>query len=308
MFPCTPQAAIDNLQLLLWSRHRRGGTLAEMIRRASGGKFILFTQVDHAALSGQLAARFGGGRFVPPVPREVVLTAVSQHDAGWPLHDDEPTLNSRGEPLDVFEVPRQIALRVWSASAERASAIDPYAGLLVSLHSLSLSIHASMHNPIQLSEKFDIAQMQSQFDLNKFQHREVERQEQLRRKLGMRTDVPLKHGIAEPGVTRQDDQLRFHFRLLQAMDLLSLCICCTHPPAAESNELQPSPDAGPVRLKIHRGSDGVTHVHPWPFEIRRLPLTIPCRHMPERAYQTVQEFRECFLAAPVTDYAVVVMP
>lgn len=290
-------------ELRWWSPFGRGGTLADMIRRDAGGQYFLITQTDHAALAGQLASHFGGGRFVPPVPRELVLTAISQHDAGWPLHDDEPTLNHFNRPLDVFEVPRPIALRVWAASTDRAAAIDPYAGLLVSLHSLALSIYASTHTPPPV--KFEIAQMQAQFDLNKFQHREVERQEQLRRKLGLRTDVPLKHGLAEPGVTPEDDQIRFHFRLLQAMDLLSLCVCCTHPPANETNDVQPSPHTEPIKLRIHLGRNGVIHVHPWPFDEKQLTFRVPYRSVPARQYASVEEFRQICNTAPTGEFAAV---
>jgi hypothetical protein len=46
---------------------------------------------------------------------------IELHDCGWPLHDERPTLNEAGLPLDVFESPRAIALEVWQASAERAA-------------------------------------------------------------------------------------------------------------------------------------------------------------------------------------------
>jgi hypothetical protein len=177
-----------------------------MIRRDAGDDYLLITQTDHAAVAGELAAHFGNGKFARPVPREPLLTAVAMHDQGWPLHDDEPTLNKRGLPLDVFEVPRPIALMVWAASSERAAEADPYAGLLVSLHSLSLSIHATPPPPSKL-EKFDVQRMHEQFAVNKFQHREIERQEQIRLGLGFTGDgsdqpVPLLHEAASGGNQR----------------------------------------------------------------------------------------------------------
>src|SRR5689334_4373848 len=113
-----------------------------MIRRRVADEFWLFTQHDHALLAGVLAERLGNDTFASPDPREAVVRGVAMHDCGWPLHDDAPTLNRHGEPLDVFETPPQIGLRVWSEAARRAAGADPYAGLLVSLHSLSLSMFA----------------------------------------------------------------------------------------------------------------------------------------------------------------------
>ena len=159
-----------------------------MIRRSVGDDFLLISQTDHAVLAGELAGHFGNAKFARPMPLQPVLTAVTMHDQGWPLHDEEPTLNQRGLPLDVFEVPRAIALLVWEASAARAAVVDPYAGLLVSLHSLALSIHAASSSTHK-DEKFDVRKMQELFAVNKFQHREVERQEGLRRELGLDTNA-----------------------------------------------------------------------------------------------------------------------
>jgi hypothetical protein len=275
-----------------------------MIRRQAGDEFFLIAQHDHAVLSGQLAEHFGNTKFARPTPWESVITAVRMHDCGWPLHDDDPTLNSQGLPLDVFESPRPVALKVWAASAERAVAIDPYAGLLVSLHSLSLSILATSLDANQ--EKFDASKLSERFEINKFQHREVERQEQLRRRLGLRTDLPLTHGLAEPGASDEDDQLVFNFRLLQAMDLLSLCLCCTNPPAKQSQDVFPVPGGKAVHLKMHREDDGALSVDPWPFDIGRIELRVPVRRIPGRPYRDQSDLRETLRIARVDELQFVV--
>src|SRR5436190_20287937 len=110
-----------------------------MIRRQVGDEFWLFAQHDHALLSGRLAEQFGNERFAVSAQRESVIRGVSLHDSGWPLHDEQPTLNKEDQPLDVFESPPHVGLTVWAESSRRATAADPYAGLLVSLHGLSLS-------------------------------------------------------------------------------------------------------------------------------------------------------------------------
>src|SRR5689334_14047915 len=101
-----------------------------MIRRRVGDHFLLFTQIDHAIFSEWLAQRVGNARFAALTPQ--VIAAIAAHDAGWALHDERPTLNSAGYPLHVFELPITLATRIWSASAQRASALGPYAALLVS--------------------------------------------------------------------------------------------------------------------------------------------------------------------------------
>jgi hypothetical protein len=265
-----------------------------MIRRPAGDDFLLITQNDHAIVARQLAEHFGNSKFERPLPGSPALLAIGLHDAGWPLHDDEPTLNDRMQPLDVFETPRTIALPVWTLSADRAELADPYAGLLVSLHQLSLSIHATPPPAQKDGEPFDVQKMHDQFAVNKFQHREVERQEKLRSKVGLSTRVPLKHGLAEAGLSEADDQLRFDFRLLQAMDLLSLCVCCAKLPMGETNEVLKTPTAAPIKLRVRKDVSGVVSVDPWPFDVKTIELQIPCRRVPGKRFESLEAFCECY--------------
>jgi hypothetical protein len=152
-----------------------------MIRRQVGDEFWLIKQNDHAIISGQLAQAVGNVRFDAPALRAV--RAIELHDCGWPTHDENPTLNTRRQPLDVFETPRRIGLSVWTESSNRAAAEDAYAGLLVSLHSLSLSILATTMTPFA-HERFDPNDPRGRFEVNQFQHRQIELQEELRGRLG----------------------------------------------------------------------------------------------------------------------------
>jgi hypothetical protein len=268
-----------------------------MIRRQSeAGYFHLIRQDDHARLSGELARRFGNGRFQRPDGRAVLGT--ESHDAGWPIHDDAPTLNDGGLPRDVFESNREIALPVWTASSERAEAADPYAGLLVSLHGLSLSVYATSQASMK-HEKFDVGQMKEKFLVNQFQHGEVVRQERLRKALRMRDDLPLTYGLAAAGVDEREDRLRFDFRLLQAMDMLSLAICCTEPPAATTQEVHLRPGGEAVKLGLRRAGADLLVVDPWPFEEKRMEFEVPARRVEGRAYESVEAFREAYDRAGV---------
>src|SRR3954471_21700194 len=125
-----------------------------MIRRDVGDAFLLIAQHDHAHMAAQLAEVFGNEQFAEPDPFDQAVLGVALHDCGWPLHDDQPTLNAQGLPLDVFESPARIAIKVWTTSADRAAARDPYAGLLTSLHVLSLSVFATTQTSFE-HEKFD---------------------------------------------------------------------------------------------------------------------------------------------------------
>ena len=264
-----------------------------MIRRSDGADFLLISQHDHALLSGELAEHFGNEYFSTPDPRQSALLGVRLHDCGWPLHDDQPTLNSTGAPLDVFETTREIALKVWTASVERAAAKDPYAGLLVSLHVLSLSVFATTQTNFE-HEKFDMESGPDRFAVAKFQQKELERQQTLRQQLGLRSDKTT-HAHAPPREVTQksEDKLNFNFRMLQAMDLISLAACCTKPPTGETQDVMPQVGAAPLRLALRRDGNDV-YVDPWPFDEAEIELMIPVCRVSAKKYTDEKELHEAY--------------
>jgi uncharacterized protein DUF3891 len=157
-----------------------------MIRRDEPDGAFLITQIAHARLAVTLAAAVGNENFFTPLPREPVLTAVMVHDDGWRLHDDAPTIDEAGRATDAFEMPLETSLRIWSASTTEAAAAGPYAGLLVALHGLAL---AGYVKPLVDRPRAET------FALIKFQHAQIEIQESLRRRLGLRLDLPLNNGL-----------------------------------------------------------------------------------------------------------------
>jgi Protein of unknown function (DUF3891) len=263
-----------------------------MIRRRHRGHWLLITQADHAALSGQLAEQVGGLRFAALHPRTILGCRL--HDAGWPSHDDLPTLNSQGLPVDVFETPRHLVLPIWSASAEKAIENDLYAGLLVSLHSLCLS---AMPEATPAPMQFESSQMRERFETNKFQHKRIEEQEQLRRRLEMRTDIPLTLGVAAQGVDAREDQLLFDFRWLQALDQLSLAICCSEVPFSHAM-VYAKPGQSGLTLNFSRVGNDVKVNH-WPFNVAELSCGVVGRVVAEERWDSQEEFREAYRAAPI---------
>lgn len=268
-----------------------------MIRREDDGEFLLIAQHDHALIAGQLAEQFGNAQFASPDPRESTVRGVSLHDCGWPLHDDAPTLNRDGLPSDVFETIRPVAIKVWTASADRASAEDPYAGLLTSLHVLALSVFATSQTSFA-HEKFDMDNPQDRFAVVKFQQHEIARQEELRQRLGLRTERPQHHGgLAKQGNQKAEDQLQFNFRLLQAMDAISLAACCTTAPMQQTQDVFRRPGGEKVKLSLSRSGNDVL-VDPWPFTPREIKLDIPATRVGSGPYESDERFRAAFAAAP----------
>lgn len=205
-----------------------------------------------------------------------------------------PTIKPDGRPLDVFESTPEVALPVWSTSAERAAERDPYAGLLVSLHVLALSFIAVAHNGQTFS-----TDAHKKFQMNKFQHREIERQETLRQALGLRIDRPLKHGLAEEGIDPAEDALRFDFRMLQAMDRVSLAVCCTQLPLGHTVELHARPGERTSSINIATSGRHAVRVAPWPFDRSKFALQVNARRLDRIHFADDADLRAAYAAAAV---------
>jgi len=272
-----------------------------MIRHEENGQFVLIRQDDHAKLSGELAGYIGAAPFEALIDRspewgQRAINAIALHDAGWPMHDDAPTLNSRQVPRDVFESKHDMSMKLWSASADRAMAIDPYAGLLVSLHGLALSVFALSEVMHQFSRK-NLAYTRERFELNRFQHNEVERQIALRASIGLRTDLPLHYGLTDLGSDPREDLLIHHFRTLQAMDRLSLALCCTRSPF-DSIELAHHPGQALSRIRIKRTTPRLLVMDPWIFDEPTVTVQIPAHVLPVQTFVGEAAFQADYAFAP----------
>jgi hypothetical protein len=259
-----------------------------MIRRLVDDEFLLIPQDEHAKLSGLLAAHFGNRRFDPPTPREPVVEAIRMHDCGWPKFDARPSLNPDGYPLDVFESLHAVAIRAWEHAGDVMHGRDPYAQLLVSLHTLGLSGFAANH----------VKDRTAVFELNRFQHREIERQERLRRILGMSLETPLKLGLAIGTGDEHEERLRRNHWILQAMDRISLAACATEMPFDRVDNIVPREKLRPAPLLFSRSDATAVRVEPWPFDEDALALDLAVRRVPARAYRTPEDFLAVYDAAP----------
>lgn len=247
----------------------------------------MFTQVEHARLSGELAKHIRGTQD-GTAHRDSLILACTEHDAGWPIHDDAPRITPQKKPVDVFELPSFLGFLIWSESSKRVTAKDAYAGLLVSLHSLGISVFASRN--IGKSHPELAKDASWQFELNKFQHREIERQEKLRRHLGMRTDLPLEGGLARESDDPQEQELFYNFRIVQTTDQLSLCMCCNKPPF-QTVGLIAFPGERCVDRRVIRTEEFVLEVDPWPLDIDELTVPLAFRRVPMIDYTDDDHFR-----------------
>src|ERR1700736_7026967 len=120
-----------------------------MLRLQSKSGWWLVTHVDHAHLAGAFAEKWGNERFLAPEPRERVLRGVHAHDDGWAARDQQPQITRQGKPsafsvelVGKYSAFEEIDLADYLAVRNRAVRLvaseDPYAALLISMHTYNL--------------------------------------------------------------------------------------------------------------------------------------------------------------------------
>ena len=271
-----------------------------MLRLETETGWWLVTHPDHARLAGAFAERWGNERFLPPEPREHVLRGVARHDDGWAARDAQPQITRQGKPsafsvelVGKYSAFEEIDLEDYLAVRDRAvrliAAEDPYAAILVSMHTYSL-----LHDH---ADRSTIAPAQLPL-LDRF----LEQQKALQASL-------LAQIAANPRFTPEqagESAILDHFRLLQASDYLSLLTCVDFRQPADLLHDLPLRDGGRARVQARSISSRHFILDPYPFAENSLTFHFPARHVKGKTYSQAAELRHAFSEAPVETLSVTV--
>jgi hypothetical protein len=222
-----------------------------------------------------------------------VLHAISTHDDGWAERDAHPTITAEGKPLAFsvelvgkYSVFEGIDIADYLAVRERAGRItadqDPYAGLLISMHTYNLLAEHADHAAISAD---GLAL------LDAFLARQRTLQEALF--CAVAIDVTLTPH-ERSGTTIQEQ-----FRLLQACDNLSLLSCLAY--AQPANLLHPLPLVDGTASEVTVIPLGPWHfrLEPWPFAEHQLRFEFPARHIEGKTFESSEELDRAFWWAAV---------
>jgi hypothetical protein len=282
-----------------------------MLVSRRGARLLLIEQNEHGRLCGEICVHWGNARFARPARGDSLRVAAAMHDEGWREADGEPLFNAdRGRPLHFLEIEMSEHVPLYRRGMERVSRLDPYAGLLVSMHWTGLY---RGRWGLQSGGVFRSAGTDEAAHL---QDQAVGEQELqwLERKPDLMLEEP-----------RSDFEIGLwhNYDLLQAFDLLSLYVCAANLAPADGErtetltsvlgaiEQQPGPrviGAVPQRPGGARdvltltpiGDDAVT-VDPYPFDQDELELALTARGIPDRRYESPDAVRAALdEAEPVT--------
>jgi hypothetical protein len=262
-----------------------------MLRLQSKTGWWLVTHVDHAQLAGAFAARWGNQQFLAPEPRDRVLRGVNTHDDGWAARDQHPQITRQGKPsafsvelVGKYSAFEEIDLADYLAVRDRAvrlvAAQDPYAALLVSMHTYNLLTARADRSTIQ-SEQLPL--------LDAFLARQLEFQQELRARIA-----------ADQRLTPEDitaARIENHFRLLQACDNLSLLSCVDYQQPGDLLHALPLCEGGESRITVERIGERHFRLTPYPFAESPLVFHLPARRIEGEHFHHAEELQKKFHAA-----------
>src|SRR5580658_4237741 len=110
-----------------------------MMFRETPDGVIAITQPSHAWLAGQIVRAWGNAAFGPVTPYEDVCLGAEQHDIGWLVWEQAPTLNlATGRPHSFRDLTIAVHTGIWRQGTQMALVLGRYPALLASLHGSGL--------------------------------------------------------------------------------------------------------------------------------------------------------------------------
>jgi Protein of unknown function (DUF3891) len=215
--------------------------------------------------------------------------------------------------MDVMEAPWQLSVPAWAESSRQAlEQASPMTALLVSIHMLNLSHDASRVNEGPM--RFDVPELRRMFEVNKFQHAQIEIQELLRPDLSLAIDQPRRLGLSMDLRDAGEQMLAHDYRLMQSCDLLSYSICkgdlIVNPLAPlYSNEGSGAFGSGTfVSVQVKKLGETQFALSPWPFEGGAIRLAVKCKRYPAHATRSLPEFQYFYSQADEEELVLEVVP
>ena len=249
-----------------------------IIRKDPSGGLVLIGQTDHSRFVGQLAAHWGNGNFETLKPYDSVVRAATFHDYGWLRYETSPLVAPQsGEPYAFLQVPMtdtQLGSYQWAL--DWMADIDPYSGLIVSMHRTGLwkGRYQTIKHP---AGRYNLTTLSP--EVQAFVARNEAWQERQRASLDAK------------GVWT-------NYRLMQVWDLLGLYFCCQDP---YEDYIEPVPagysaDKG-VRMTMRPAGSGQVKVEPYAFDERPCRLQLTFKRLPRSSFESLEAFHRAYFRA-----------
>ena len=265
-----------------------------MILSRYDGRLMVIAQPDHGVQTGLIAQSWGNEEIPFRTDRpEATLLAARHHDDGWAVWERRPTLDTETQqPIQFLNVRAREHLAAYRAGITRAAQIDPWAGLLVSMHGVGLyNDRYGTYRLEELGEQHLTSEEQTLVD--HFIHDMAELQNDLFAQATGRRPAEPPDG---------NHNVRADYLALQTWDRLSLQFAFRH---AVDGVIAPLGHEGGRLVCMNRGRFTLA-LDPFPFAEDRVELPVSARLVADRTYRTPEEFITALSdAAPTTIECVV---
>ncbi len=244
-------------------------------------QLTLIRQLDHSALSGEFARHWGRDPFARAAPWDSVVLASARHDEGWREPDERPLYNAQTKaPAHFRTIDVRTHIPLYREGIRRIVALDPYAGLLVSMHGAGIYQYRYGAGPIRMTTQTDEVRVL----MDAFVDEQETLQTNLKRRLWARSG---RRRLFERTIW-------VHYELLQVWDLLSLFICIDRDktPIQRIGPVPTTADGGDLELELTADEPDTVRVTPWPFTVATLDAVLPARTIPDRTYDSQQDLRQ----------------
>jgi hypothetical protein len=248
------------------------------IRLADGSAaWMLISQIEHARLSADLAARctgpFGASSATPANVRDELLAAIRHHDDGWAAWEQSPQFDSRDRrPLSFNEIDVPEAIAIWSGSIAAAEAIGPLAAWMVAGHFLRLAANSdSAPADVGFAAWRDETEKRRVAWLAAWRRRDLQRH--------------------TPAAAQEALQWLWTF------DEASLWLCCTCKPGDAAIPCAPQPYCAgrdtPLEMTLQAACDEMAVAAPWRFDRDVIHAVVNGRVVSAARYGNAAELLAC---------------
>lgn len=252
------------------------------------GELLVVAQPDHGTQTGLIAGLWGNDVSGRPTHGDAPRLAARHHDDGWAVWERRPTLNpTTRQPIQFFDVHPDEHLAAYRAGIQRAAQIDPWAGLLVSMHG------AGLYN-----DRYGSYRLEEIGEQTLSTHERALVDQFLTDMADLQRDL-YAAATGHTALTPPPElpEVRAQYLLLQVWDRISLQFALRHAadgrirplPAGSAAEQLTCTNAGTFRLRLD----------PYPFVDDRVALPVQVRRLADRTYTDPEDFLAAMAAAPV---------
>ncbi|MEY4691657.1 MAG: hypothetical protein RIT19_1982 [Verrucomicrobiota bacterium] len=263
-----------------------------MLRARTPEGWFLITHPEHARIAGEFARAWGNDLFRSPFPRDSTLEGIRRHDDGWAVRDRSPKLTREGRPsafgIDLVgkysafeEIDLADYLQVRGQAMEAVAAQDPYAAVLISMHTCNLLTERADHSTLRPEDRPRLAA---------FLESQQSRQETLRQECARTGRFTPQDLLATTWVE--------NFRLLQACDNLSLLSCVDYPHPAGLLHPLPLNGGGTREVAVHHVTERTFWLDPWPFRDPVIEVRVSGRRVTGETFPSEAEIATAHRNAP----------